>query len=46
MVDHTITKICIRPKVFEVSLVFLHEDLVIVDHVYLMCYFSFNCYEC
>jgi len=40
MVDHTITKICIRPKVFEVSLVFLHEDLVGEDHVYLLCYSS------
>ena len=36
MVDYFIKKICIRPKVFEVSLVFLHEDLIGVDHVYLL----------
>ena len=46
MVDHTVTKICIRPKVIEVSLVFFHEDLVGVDHVYLLSYSSGDSYKC
>ena len=45
MIDHTLKKTLHLPKVIEISLVFLHEDLVCVYHVHLLSCFCFNGYE-